>query len=191
MKKVLIICSLIVSVAAFSQASSSSVSRSRETSTTTVSTDDVNSRSSITRSSESYDFDAKFDKKKYEEVKELIIDQLGTNNLQVKGKTYFWNQEKSGREYFSCKLTNNELNLTLNLEVASSGFADDIDELGGDLRDVIQKHKAHTWTPMTPATPQNPNSTDPQLIENELAQAELELELARKRVERLKKKKDY
>lgn len=189
MKKVLIICSLIVSGVVFSQASSSSVSRSRETSTTTVSTDDTNSRSSITRSSESYDFDAKFDKKKYEEVKDLLIEQLGTNNLQVRGKIYTWNKEKSGKEYFSCKLTSNELNLTLNLEVTGSGFADDIDELGDDLRDVIQKHKANAWTPTPPSTPYNPNSRDPQL--DELAQAELELELARKRVEKLKKKKDY
>lgn len=193
MKKLLMTLGLIVSVGAVCQSPSSSSSSTKETYTTSVSTDDVNSESSITRSSGSYDFDARFDKKKYESVKELIIDELGTSHLQVKGKTHTWVKEKNGREFFSCRLTNNDLHLNLNLKVADDEFSDMIDALGEDLRFLIQKHDSNKWTPSTPSTPQppnNPNSIDPQMVQNELRQAELELDRTQKRVDMLRKKKN-
>lgn len=190
MKKLIMTLGLIVSIEAICQTTNSSNSSSKETSITSVSTDDVSSRSSITRSKGSYAFDAKYDKKKYEGVKELLLDQLGTSYLQVNGKTHTWSKEVNGKEFFSCSLTNRELHLNLNLMVSSYDFADQIEELGDDLRDLIQMHEPHSHTPHTPATPHNPNSTDPQLIDNEIRQAELALERAQENLARLKKKKN-
>lgn len=188
MKNSLITLCLVAVLAAYGQTTTSSKS------TVSVSTDDINSRSSITRSKGSYEFDASFDKDKYEAVRDLLVDDLGTDNLEVKGKTYHWSRKKGDREFFTCKLETRELQLSLNTEVASYAFEDQIDALGDDLRDLIQKHEKMAWmkpTPPTPPTPpQNPNSQDPQLVRDELKQAEMELERARRRVERLKKKQN-
>lgn len=192
MQRILITLGLIVSIGAIAQTSSSS----KETSKTRSSFNSTSAESSITRSKESYRFDAAYDKEKNEAVRELLTDRLGTSYLEVRGGTYEWAKERSGKEFFSCVLRDKQLHLSLNREMASDDFYDLIDELGDDLRDLIQGHTPLTWTPrtpktpMTPSTPSNPNSADPQLYEDELRQAERELARAQRNLERLKKKKN-
>ena len=185
MKNSLFILGLCVCIVSLAQTSSS-----RKTFKTKSSSDGTSSESSITRSEEFYEFEARYDREKNEAVKELLLDRLGSSYLEVRGKTYEWTKEKGGREFFSCLLENKEVYLRLNTEVASDDFYDLIDELGDDLRDLVQAHKPYSWAPMTPMTPQppNPNSTDPQLYEEQLRQAERELARAQRNLERLKKK---
>lgn len=191
MKKLLITFTLIASVVVAAQTTSSS----KETSRTTSSVGNMNSESSITRSGDSYKFDAQFNKDKGEKVRALLMDRLGTSYLRKRGNTYEWERENGGDVFFSCRLTDQRLNFSLNRGVASYEFYDLIDEMGDDLRDIIQGHKPHTFTPHTPSQPTppqppaNPNSTDPQTRDQELKEAERELLRAQQRVERLKKKK--
>lgn len=164
-------------------------SSSKETSRTSTSSNKTSSESSITRSGNSYQFDARFDEDKFDNIQRLLQNRLSPNYLSKKGRAYEWEREVGGRIYFSCKLTSNELHLNLNREVSSDDFFDLIDELGDDLRDVIQTHTSHEWSPQTPTpprTPANPNSIDPQ---QELRDAERELARAKRKVERLKKSK--
>ncbi|MEO9870034.1 hypothetical protein [Ekhidna sp.] len=191
MKKLLMILGLIASVAIVAQ----TTSESKETSRTTSSSNSISSESSITHSSKSYMFDARFDKRKNSQLRAILIDRLGSDDLRKQGDIYEWSKESKGRIFFSCRLSDRRLNLNLNREVASDDFYDLIDELGDDLRDIVQSHTPHTWAPFTPEPPSqpqppsNPNSTDPQLIDQELREAERELARAQRNVERLKKKK--
>lgn len=186
MRKLVLTIGLLVTLGAVAQTTSSS----KETSRTTTSGKGISAETSVTRSSGTYKFEAKFKKEKYEAVKELIIDRLESSNLEVNGNSYRWGKKNSEMEYFICELSGRELYLSLDREVASDDFYELIDELGDELRILIQNHTSLTWTPSTPQSPSNPNSTDPQLVMNELRQAELELERARRNVERLKKKQD-
>ncbi|MEO9483789.1 MAG: hypothetical protein ABJG47_10105 [Ekhidna sp.] len=188
MKKLTMTLALIAAIGAFAQSTSSSKSTSR----TTTSGSTISSESSITRSSDSYQFEARFDEDKHSEVRRILQERLSPSYLTDVGSAYEWEREVGGRTYFNCRLTENKLRLSLNLELSSDDFYDLIDELGDDLRDIIQKHETQTWTPMIPSSPSppaNPNSTDPQLLDQELREAERELARAQRNVERLRKKK--
>lgn len=187
MQKLLITLGLIVSIGAIAQTTSSS----KETSKTKSSFSSTNSESSITRSKESYQFDAEYSKEKNEAVLELLLDRLGTSYLEVRGRVHNWAKEKGGKEFFSCRLEEGEVRLRLDKQTASDDFYDLIDELGDDLRDLVQAQKPNTWAPLTPMTPQppsNPNSADPQSYQEQLRQAERELARAQRNLEQLKKK---
>ncbi len=158
-------------------------SKSRETSRTS-SSNGVSSESSITRSDDSYKFDARFNADKYEEIEDLLVKQLGTN-YQTTGSAFEWKEEVNGKSYFKCRLTATTLRFSLDRELSSLDFYSEIDELGDDLKGIIQKHAPCEPVPPTPPTPPNPNGSDPQ---EELRKAEMELLRAQERLDRLKKK---
>lgn len=187
MRKLLITLGLIVSIGA--EAQTTSTTSTKESSRTTSSVDGISNESSVTRSTEYYKFDARYEETKNEAVRDLLIDRLGTNYLIVHDDTFLWKRGTGSIGFFSCLLSGNQLRLSLNRSVASEDFYDLVNELGKDLTKLVQKHQSHKFTMKDAGEASNPNSLDPQRFSQDLREAEQEFERARQNLERLRKKK--
>lgn len=161
----------------------------KESSRTTSSVDGVSNESSVTRSTEYYKFDARYQEIKNEVVRDLLTDRLGTSYLTVHDDTFLWKRGKGSTGFFSCLLSENELHLKLNRSMASEDFYDLVNELGDDLTRLIQTHQSPQFTMIDAGSVYNPNSQDPQLLTQELVEAEREFERAKRNLERVQQKK--
>ncbi len=131
-----------------------------------------NSSVSISMSDESYKFRARFHNSKTEGLKRMIIESLGEENLNVKGNTLLWTDEKNGEELFECKLSNGQLRIYLDTELASKDFIDSIQILGEELKQYISGSSSKDA------------SKELAKAERELARAERELARAKREAKR-------
>ena len=127
-----------------------------------------NSSVSVSVSDESYKFRARFHGSKTEGLKARLLEGLGKKNLTIKGSTYLWTDAKQGDDLFECKLTNGQLRIYLDTEMASKDFTNDIKKLGDELKHYISGSSAKDAT-------------------KELEKAERELERAERELARAKR----
>ena len=152
-----------------------SVSSSTSTYAVEVNTDDnhYNSSVSISVSDDSYKFRASYHKSKNDGVKAMLLDQLGKDNLKVKGNTYVWIDSQSGGDVFECKLTNGHLKMFVDTEATSKIFADKMNTLGTKLKYYISGSDAKKEEAKTT-----------ERAKRELERAERELERAKREMAR-------
>ena len=105
-------------------------------------------------------------------VKEVLLNRLGRENLNINGNKYEWTKEKNDDEVFECRLTNGRLRVFVNKEEVPNSFSKKIENLGKELKVVIAgnqtlKHK-----------------------QRELERAQRELDRAKRNLERIKNKQN-
>ncbi len=131
---------------------------------------------SISVSDDSYKFRASYHKSKNEGVKAMLLNQLGKENLTIKGNTYLWTGDQSGNEVFECKLTKGHLRMYVDTEAVSNGFMEKINKLGNDLKYFISG-----------TDPKKEEAKNAEHAKRELERAEIELERAKRELERVER----
>lgn len=129
----------------------------------TTNSSSYSSSISISHTDEDYSIKARFDKARYNNVKQYLLKTLGNDGLTTKGNTMFWSH---GSDAFECKLSNTNLRLHMDFNGTSETFAERIKALGKNLKYAI-------------------SGGDP---EDDIKRAEEELEKAKRELEEAKEK---
>ncbi len=121
--------------------SSSSYTSSSISHSTSYSSDNKKRRSSsssisINNTSDMYKFRARYAKELTTELKEILNDELGVKNKKEEG-IITWSKVKNGEKAFYCKLAKGSLKIYVDKELVSDDFAEKIEMLGQELRNVI------------------------------------------------------
>ncbi|WP_353777298.1 hypothetical protein [Winogradskyella sp. 3972H.M.0a.05] len=120
---------------------------------------------SVSKTDDDYRIKARFHKSRFEIVKSYLIDNLGKQDLTIKGNSYLWS---NGANDFECKLTRTSLRLHMDYELTNETFAELVEDIGKDLKYLISG-----------GSPED----DIKRAEAEIAKAKQELEEAKKRLE--------
>lgn len=138
---------------------------------------------SIKKSESIYKFRATFNKRKTNEVKDILIKKLGSTSLKTNKGSYSWVKNENGKEVLECKLTKGNLKLIVNKDFASSSFMEMINNLGIHLKDYISgsDSKKERKKDIERA------AKDLERAKQDLKRAEEDLERAKKDLERTKK----
>jgi len=149
MKNLILVATLILSIGVLAQ-STPRTPKTPTTKTTSKSNtsysismdDDGDSHSSsssvsVIKSDISYKLRASFHKSKTENIKKVILDRLGKENIVVKNGTYLWNRIVNGDEVFGCRLSKGHLKIFLKKDEMSAGFNNKIEALGEKLKYAI------------------------------------------------------
>ena len=126
---------------------------------------------SVSKTNEDYRIKARFDKSRFEIVKSYLVDNLGKQDLIIKGNSYVWSNEAND---FECKLTRTSLRLHMDYELTNETFTKLVEDMGKDLKYLISGGKPED---------------DIKRAEAEVAKAEQELEEAKKTIRAKKKLK--
>lgn len=89
---------------------------------------------SISKSDDDYRFKARFHKSRYEALKNLLIEELGTKDLKKDGTSFSWNAKGDS---FTCDLSKTKLRMYLDYNSSNSAFINKIEELGNQLKYAI------------------------------------------------------
>lgn len=116
--------------------SNSSYSRNRYIDVTTK----ISNSTSISNSDDSYDFTAKFQKSKRNEIEKLLKEKLKGYKLKVLGSGYVWSKESNGSLVFECTLRKKTMKMFLYKNEISQYSYNKIKDLGNDLQKLITKH---------------------------------------------------
>ncbi|WP_299135090.1 hypothetical protein [uncultured Tenacibaculum sp.] len=116
--------------------SNSSYSGNRHTDVTTT----ISNSTSISNSDDSYDFTAKFQKSKRNEIQNLLKEKLKGYKLKVQGSNYVWSKESNGSLVFECTLRKKTMKIFLYKNEVSQYSYKKIKALGNDLQKLITKH---------------------------------------------------
>ncbi|QKX06602.1 hypothetical protein HN014_17330 [Aquimarina sp. TRL1] len=102
-----------------------------------TSSDQENISISISNSNDTYSMKARFQQEKYEEIKNLLINELGNNNLTIDNSIYKWVVPASGDEIYTVHLSDKKLRIHLNKEEAASSLIKKIINLGDVAKSII------------------------------------------------------
>ncbi len=92
---------------------------------------------SVNNSENSYSLRAKFPEEKYNEIKEVLINEMNKKNHSVlKGKD-IWSSDSNGEEVYEVSLSKKKLSMYLDKDIASSSLAEKFKNLGITIRTVI------------------------------------------------------
>lgn len=131
--------------------------------TPSTQTSSYSSSISVSQTDEDYKIKAKFNKARFNDVKDYLVKQLGKDGLKVNGNTYSWSH---GSDAFECKLTKTSLRLHMDFDATSKTYADHVKSIGKTIKYVI-------------------SGGDP---EDEITKAQEELEEAQRDLERARAK---
>lgn len=142
----------------------------------TFDTDDASDNSSvyIKRNDNVYKFNAKFDERKTNAIKDLLLSKLNKRELTIDGDTYLWKRMNDGEEVFRCKLTDGRLKIFVDKEYVSQKFNDMIDAFGVVLKDAISGEDSE--------------KENMERAKRDLEKAERDLERAKRDLEKAKRK---
>lgn len=104
-------------------------------------TSTVSNSTSISNANEVYILTSKFQKSKRDGILNILEDELDNMKLLKSRNTYVWKKVEKGTTTFECKLSANNLKITLNKDEASRSFINKIESLGDDLVAFISAHK--------------------------------------------------
>ncbi len=95
-----------------------------------------NSSVSIKNSDDILRLKATFHKSKNLKIKEILLDRLGRNNLQIKKNTLIW-KNNTKNEDFECELNEGRLFLIVDKHLVTNQFFEKISALVDDLKVII------------------------------------------------------
>lgn len=98
-----------------------------------------NSSVSIKRNENVYKLSARFGKHRTDEIRKIILKELGREGLKVTGKTYRWVKHNQGEEVFECKLSEGRLRLFVDKEYAPERMVEAMSGFGTILKDKISR----------------------------------------------------
>ncbi|MFK7748111.1 MAG: cell envelope integrity protein TolA [Kordia sp.] len=109
-------------------------SSSNYNSSTKSRTNNESTSISISHTDDDYKLRARFPKNRYEKLKDLIEKTLGGKNMDI-GKGY--SKWSSDEKVYSIKLTEKNLRITLDLNVASPALTEKFENLGEDIKIIV------------------------------------------------------
>ncbi|WP_435263249.1 hypothetical protein [Tenacibaculum sp. nBUS_03] len=103
-------------------------------------TSTISNATSISNSNDFYNFTAKFQKSKRNEIQKLLKEKLKGYMLKVQGSNYVWSKESNGYLVFECTLRKKTMKIFLNKNEVSQYSYNKIRTLGNGLQKLITKH---------------------------------------------------
>jgi hypothetical protein len=92
---------------------------------------------SISDSDDSYSFRAKFSSQRFNDVKELLENEMNKKNYSFEKGKHQWKLETNNQEIYEVSLSKTRLNMFLDKDLASDNLAEKFKNLGLTLRSVI------------------------------------------------------
>lgn len=132
---------------------------------------------SIKKSENVYKLNARFGKHRTEEIKKILLKELGRKTMKISGKTYSWVKYNQGEEVFECKLSQGRLRLFVDKEYAPERMIEEMVIFGDILKDAI-----------TGSDSKKEAEEDVKRAKEDIKRAQKDLERAKRQLERVKRK---
>ena len=132
---------------------------------------------SIKKSENVYKLNARFGKHRTDEIKKMLVKELGKKTMKTSGRTYSWVKYNQGEEVFECKLSQGRLRLFVDKEYAPEKMIEEVVVFGDILKDAISGSDSKEQA-----------EEDIRRAKEDIKRAQKDLERAKRQLERVKRK---